>query len=384
MINPSHEQYPSDTQDQANNHFGRRGFLQLAGIGAALTALAGCDAISDMQDTAQGKDTQSDTDESSEAADSYEVGLYVPTWLADADYKRVEALSTGSRVGSFILSFALPKTNGSLLEPVIQPGLTSLLKAHPDSKVGIGIGGWSDGEGDAGHQRLLDAWETALNNPDSFIENTTAMVKKLGADSVDFDFEYPTEKQADRFASLVHDLRDELPKNVGITMAVPSGNDIAGLALGRLVKDVDTFHVMTYDEVTPSNSLSGDVAPGHATIEHIDQWIKYVDGDASKISVGYPTYGYQYHGAKKRGDKFDPAKSLQVSYRDQNPDTVHDNPKTLTSSARIDGDWTSFQSPAMIKKTHAVLLKRYPKLGGAFFWAAGGITDEQLDAIAKK
>lgn len=308
--------------------------------------------------------------------DNWESGAYLPLWS--------NGQKTASRIDLHELdriyaAFAIPNTQGEVdLNYDLDPMVEALGGKALSTEVFLAIGGWGE---------YNNAWLAAARKPELFAASTKEimnMIKKetgIKVTGVDLDIENLKSGNlpVNMVGTLATALRNEIP-GTKVTAAVHADVNYFDGNPKKLNSVIDRFNVMTYDLNGPGWSpKAADLAPGKWVKASIDKWVKTV-GNAGKIAVGFPAYGYVYHGAKKRGDthkvtKDDPA----VLYRLLK--NVVDNDKTLTSEAKFNGSWVSTLSPRIEGKIVATLLKKYPDLGGAFVWDTDGMVPAHLQAI---
>ncbi len=302
--------------------------------------------------------------------------LYLPTWLGDRDAGQIAEATEGVPV-RYNIAFALPGADGTVELPdteLIQPLLTTA------ESIGLSIGGW--GGSDEEHEQILKHWQAALDNPDQFATSVTEAADALGAETLDFDMEYPTSEQRVALLGLMRAVRERNPDRT-ITLAVPAFPEADnGYALNEdeLPSVVDQFNVMAYDYNGSWSDAAGHHADGRTTIDAVSTWVETV-GDESKVSPGFPIYGYVFEGAEAPGDSFTNVQTLPSTEILARGHTVDDDQEALASSAQIDGGWATFLSPAMVTKIDAELRQQFPELGDAFFWEASGTSREYLAAV---
>jgi Glycosyl hydrolases family 18 len=300
---------------------------------------------------------------------------YAPSW---GEYNGLENQLNIKDIGRVIISFAVPGVGATESSPTISSSLSSLTHDlyKNGSEVMLAVGGWGV---------PTQNWVDALGNPKKFVKATKNAMAELGAETgakfsgVDLDFEYPSASQANALVKLVKQFRTELPDK-RITMAIPaSGSNLAGFSQ-KLTPLIDSYHVMTYDQSTPWDGEAGDIAPGPWVINNIHQAVRRI-GDPKKVIAGFPSYGYEYVGAKHRGASFNHPKSqsLQPIHLDQI--TSRKDSKALSSEGFIGKNWVSFDSPAVIHAIASTLHKQHPSLGGSFYWRLDYMTRQHQAAV---
>jgi phage-related tail fiber protein len=119
-------------------------------------------------------------------------------------------------------------------------------------------------------------------------------------------------------------------------------------------------------------------------VKSITTWMNAV-GDASKLSVGIPTYCRTYVGAKHEGNTFDVTATQAAS----NQKTLYyvDLPATAANQKQSNGvttaeGWTACVSPAQAKAIMDAVRAKYPDIGGSFVWELGGMSDDYSSALS--
>lgn len=132
----------------------------------------------------------------------------------------------------------------------------------------------------------------------TFVLNVAALVHEMGAEGVDYNWEYPGFAFGSGYASdkeahadyrglrlLVKQTRAALGDNATLTMAYyPDGKQEAALVAGRFAEQIDFFHAMTYDAKGAQHSP-------------MDLALRAIDGaeaaglPLSKVTLGVPFYG---------------------------------------------------------------------------------------------
>ena len=163
----------------------------------------------------------------------------------------------------------------------------------------ISIGGF-------GHD---DSFQHAFDNPNRFVQTVTEIVDKTGVDGVDLDFEPVTitSETAKKYADLIQQLRQSLPTDKLITMAVlsnPAWLENFGQDNWNVVQqNVNYVDLMTYDfhggfdYPQPTGFLSSlyndSQSPYHPdfSIDSSVKTLQQLGVPASKIVIGVPAYG---------------------------------------------------------------------------------------------
>ena len=140
-------------------------------------------------------------------------------------------------------AFALPGRDGSL-EGLANPWKLQdyVERSHERGvEVLISIGGW-------GPDPEFEALAADPASRERFVSEVTALVDEFGLDGADIDWEYPDPgASAERFVSLMQELRAALPPDKLLTAAVAAVGPSADGVLPEVFESVDFINVMAYD-----------------------------------------------------------------------------------------------------------------------------------------
>lgn len=226
-------------------------------------------------------------------------GFRLIGYLPDYDLARLEdtvELEMFTDVNYFSL---IPEADGTLSfsDSGSEKQLHDLVKeAHgANVRVGASIGGWGLGD------NFSEA--TKSDNQEKFIDEIVSFVNKFELDSVDIDWEYPTEGQAEQFAVFIEKLSKKLDELAALSITVPSGVAANGQPSGRWekhflpegLKKADWINIMSYDA-----QIEGH--PHHSPLELHEQnllyWNELLGGNhMNKLTAGIPFYGKSKSGA---------------------------------------------------------------------------------------
>lgn len=140
-----------------------------------------------------------------------------------------------------------------------------------------------------------DVARAALRNKDNLIREITRVIAEHNLDGINVDIENLTEADRDAFTVFVKELREALPKDKEVSVAVAANPK--GYTSGwygsfdnkSLAKYADHLFIMSYDEHYDGGSKAGPVA----SIQFVEESIKHAlqDVPSSKIVLGLPFFG---------------------------------------------------------------------------------------------
>ena len=261
-----------------------------------------------------------------------------------------------------------------------------LLKQQNRSlKVLLSVGGWNYSSHFA-----LPANSTAGRS--TFAASVVSLVKNLGLDGVDIDWEYPADAaQGQNMVYLLQAVRGSLdtygnslnpPYNFTLTVACPARFGYEYLRLADMDPYIDFWNLMAYDYTGPWTNLTGDQANlfssadnpsstpfnteaiiGHYTSHNISP---------AKIVLGMPLYGRSFNSTAGMGQPLgQPFKGSGTYDYNELPfggaNVVYD-PLTGSSYSydAASGEIVSYDTTAVARQKAAWIMSS--GLGGAMFW----------------
>ncbi|KGO75148.1 Glycoside hydrolase, superfamily [Penicillium italicum] len=193
-----------------------------------------------------------------------------------------------------------------------------LKKKNRNLKVLLSIGGWTSSS------NLRTAFETEERRQ-KFADSSIELLKNLGFDGIDVDFEYPAnDKEAGQFVDIISRVREALDSYSStntdgyhflLTAASPAGPaNYHKEHLARMDQYLDFWNLMAYDYAGSWDTVAGHDANLHpskdnpeSTPFNTDQAIDYYTshGVAShKIVMGMPLYGRAFSDTDGPGQAY--------------------------------------------------------------------------------
>ncbi|KAJ6019852.1 hypothetical protein N7499_003035 [Penicillium canescens] len=273
-----------------------------------------------------------------------------------------------------------------------------LKKKNRNLKVLLSIGGWTYSS------NLRTAFETE-GGRQKFADSSVELLKDLGFDGIDVDFEYPANyNEADQFVDTLRRLREasDLYSSANadgyhflLTTASPAGPaNYQREHLAQMNQYLDFWNLMAYDYTGSWDTVAGHDANLHASNSNIastpfntDQAINYYTshGVASyKIVLGMPLYGRAFTDTKGPGQTYNgvgggswengvwdykalPQPGCAVTNLDQEAASYCYN-----SGSRL---FISYDTPEIARKKSEYIKSK--GLGGGMWWELSG--DKQGD-----
>jgi len=195
----------------------------------------------------------------------------------------------------------------------------------------------------------------------------------LDYDGIDLDWESLRAKDKDRFSTFVEDLAQALHAqgkilSIAIHAKTSEPGDWSGAKAedwSRIGAAVDEFKVMTYD-FSGSWSGPGPVAPP----DWMDQVIAHAESlvQPSKIMMGVPFYGYDWHGATADGLDWADVQAIISQYQ---PESVRDPSGEETfmyTDEQGAGHTVFFQDQEALRAKFSMMTANHPAIKGVAIW----------------
>ncbi|MFS0840344.1 glycoside hydrolase family 18 protein [Paenibacillus sp. 1P03SA] len=287
----------------------------------------------------------------------------------------------------------------------IKENIKKLKKNNPKTSLVLAVGGYgADGFSDASLQE----------NRQTFTDNIVALVKELGLDGVDIDWEYPasdawgTQKSrsedTQNFTYLMKELREKLNrlphKNKKYILTFASGTQdwyFKNVEVKKVEKYVDYINVMSYDltgkwsDTTGLNSnLYKDAE--NKSIDSVDSIVQlYLSHhiDPAKLLLGVPAYSYGWEDVKSDSDgAFSPGKPIDIDKTDLSYKTIEEKYMDKNGFKRYfdekakaaylyDGKtFISYEDKEALREKIAYI--KAHNLGGAMVWEYSQDADDGL------
>lgn len=262
---------------------------------------------------------------------------------------------------------------------------------HRGVKTLLSIGGWT-----YTHFKttLQDAAQTHKGRA-RFINSAVDLLKDLGFDGIDIDWEYPADdEEATNYVLLLKELREALDDYAEqsapgyhflMTIATPAGaSDYCQLHLKEMDQYLDSWHLMGYDFSGRWESVAGHAANVYPSLANpaatpfsINNTLKdYISSGvpANKIVLGMPLYGRVFTNTTGVGKPHKTGIAEPPDYRIfPRPGAVENYDPQLVATWSFDSAIGEFVSYQGMEETHAKA--KYIKehgLGGSMWWQAGG------------
>ncbi|OJD11381.1 hypothetical protein AJ78_07842 [Emergomyces pasteurianus Ep9510] len=193
-----------------------------------------------------------------------------------------------------------PKTRGEWEEKLFTTVGNVRAQFAPGTKVMIAIGGWGDTKGFSEAARTEEGRK-------NWSANVAAMVKAMGADGVDMDWEYPggngadykqipnSEKkwEIDAYPLMLAELRSALGPDQLISAAVPGlPRDMLAFTpekLPSILESIDFFNIMTYDLMNLRDNVTKHHTGLSLSLQSIDAYLK-AGLPPAKANLGFAFY----------------------------------------------------------------------------------------------
>jgi spore germination protein YaaH len=234
----------------------------------------------------------------------------------------------------------------------------------------------STSSGSAFSRDLAAAVQASPDRRRRFIDDLVSLVKRMGYDGVDLDWE--ALKPADRggFSALVEELAQALhAEHRFLSIAVMPKTSEPGewdnqkyADWRRIGRAVDEFKIMTY-------SFSGSWgAPGpQAPLAWVDRVLTFAERQvpARKISMGLPFYGFDWHGGAVAIVSAHRGAALAQAHRATVRRDASSQEATMTFSDSGVTHTVYFQDKAAVAAKLAALRARHPEVAGISIWVMG-------------
>ncbi|GIZ38126.1 hypothetical protein CKM354_000154900 [Cercospora kikuchii] len=268
-----------------------------------------------------------------------------------------------------------------------------LKKRNRNLKIILSIGGWT-------YSSNFPQPASSQSGRCTFAQSALRLVKDLGLDGLDIDWEYPkSDAEADDFVKLLRECRQELDKYSAtlpnrphflLTIACPAGEtNIRWLKLREMDQCLDFWNLMAYDFAGSWDSSAGHMAnifpsahTPQSTPFSTDQAVqRYVNGGVprSKIVLGMPLYGRAFQNTDGPGTPFNGVgegswENGVWDYKSlPRPNAqVHHDPQTISSWCYDPATRTmvSYDTPAVAAQKVEYI--KQTGLGGAMWWETSG------------
>lgn len=265
-----------------------------------------------------------------------------------------------------------------------------LKKANRHLKVLLSVGGWTYSANFSGPASLTDVGRS------KFASTAVSLVKNLGLDGLDIDWEFPqNETEAANMVLLLKSTRDALdaygnslspPYHLQLTVACPAGrSNYQTLHLAEMDPYIDFWFLMAYNYVVDGSSVAGNQAnlfpstkdPASTPINTKDVISDYIASGATtaKIVLGMPLFGQSFAATEGLGKPYIGVgsgtweagiydfKTLPLAGAKENTDPNTGSCYSYDATSR---EFISYDNVPVAKQKAAFIQQM--KLGGAVWW----------------
>jgi spore germination protein len=231
-----------------------------------------------------------------------------------------------------------------------------------------------------------------LASPDRrqrFIDDLVTLVRDMGYDGVDLDWEDLRPADRDSFSSLVEDLAAALhAEDRFLSIAVMPKTSEPGewdnqkyADWSRIGKAVDEFKIMTYSYSGPW----GDPGP-QAPTEWVDRVLTFAERKVppGKVFMGLPFYGFDWHSGSVATVSAHRGASLA---QDHDATVTRDPSSKEATMTFTDGGETHtvyFQDDAAVAAKLVALRAKHPRIAGISIWVMSQEASGFWPLIARK
>ena len=297
----------------------------------------------------------------------------VTAWTL-GDAASLEAATAADAVDEVDFDWYHTQADGSVTAEDEDPDLVAAARGYDLNLFATVTNSTSSGEA---FSRDLAA--AVLASPDRrrrFIDDLVTLVKDMGYDGVDLDWEDLRPADRDSFSALVEDLADALhAEDRFLSIAVMPKTSEPGewdnqkyADWSRIGKAVDEFKIMTYSYSGPW----GDPGP-QAPLEWVDRVLTFAERKVppGKVFMGVPFYGFDWHGGSVATVSGHRGASLAQTH----DATVSRDPSSQEATMTFtDGGETHtvyFQDEKAVAAKLAALRADHPEIAGISVWVMG-------------
>lgn len=193
------------------------------------------------------------------------------------------------------LTFANPDSSGNLSMPGITEVLSDALADNPDIIICISFGGAGLGE----EQKKY--WSNLIDIPanrTAFISRIVDFVLANDLDGIDMDLEWGDVTSG--YSDFILELDTALNyKDLILTVAFPNQTWFSNVSRDAL-DAFDFINIVSYDATGPWNKSSpGQHSSYNYSVNGINFWKNTVGISGSKLTLGVPSYGYDFVNASE-------------------------------------------------------------------------------------
>jgi len=222
------------------------------------------------------------------------------------------------------------------------------------------------------------------------IEHIVALVKRMGYDGIDIDYEEFPLSTRDDFSLFIETLAARLHAE-GRTLSIavhaktediPAWEGAAAQDWARLAAAVDNIRIMTYDYHSRSSREAGPIGPPEWAAEVLSYAATVTD--LAKVRLGVHFYGYRWQRGSVAPVTWESAQRAIVAYHlTVERDPADMEPWVTIAQRGLPKQTIYFADAVALDYKLSRLLEQFPSLGGVAIWGLGGEDPANWDILRR-